>query len=214
MLDGLDFVALAVKHEQLAHELWFYKDGPSPFDRRRMTLGLAAVLWRWLREHEACVARKCGVEGFPLVTTVPSTNGRLEHPLVEIVGSIIEPTRDRYRQTLTTAPTSNTTRTFSCDRFSVDDSQSGGPVLLIDDTFTTGSRVQSAACALKKAGYGPIGAVVIGRHFSMEQGGEFGQAAKNYYSMSKKLGWDWRRCCLGDDRDPVAPEGSHDDAAG
>jgi hypothetical protein len=213
MLDGLDFVALAVKHEQLAHELWFYKDGPSPLDRRRMTLGLAAVLWRWLREHETCVARKCGVDGFSMVTTVPSTTDRAEHPLVEIVGSIIEPTRDRYRQILTTAPASSNARTFSCDRFSVDGGQSGEPVLLIDDTFTTGSRVQSAACALKKAGYGPIGAVVIGRHFGMEQGGEFRKAAKNYYSMSKKLGWDWHRCCLCDDRNPWALVDSHDGAA-
>ena len=87
-IDALDFIALAVKHEQLAHELWFYKDGNSVVDRRRMTLGLAAVLWRWLRLHESCVVSRCNVDDFPVVTTVPSTNARAAHPLVEIVSSV------------------------------------------------------------------------------------------------------------------------------
>jgi orotate phosphoribosyltransferase len=37
-------------------------------------------------------------------------------------------------------------------------------VLLIDDTWTTGSGAQSAAAALRQAGAGPVAAVVIGRH--------------------------------------------------
>ncbi|GAA0950941.1 hypothetical protein GCM10009560_71070 [Nonomuraea longicatena] len=40
----------------------------------------------------------------------------------------------------------------------------GAGVLLLDDTWTTGARVQSAAYALKQAGAHRVAAVVLGRH--------------------------------------------------
>jgi orotate phosphoribosyltransferase len=39
-------------------------------------------------------------------------------------------------------------------------------VLLIDDTWTSGASIQSAAGALRVAGSGPVGALVLGRHIS------------------------------------------------
>jgi adenine/guanine phosphoribosyltransferase-like PRPP-binding protein len=41
-------------------------------------------------------------------------------------------------------------------------------VLLIDDTWTTGSNAQSAAFALKDAGASTVGFVVIGRYVARE----------------------------------------------
>ncbi len=42
----------------------------------------------------------------------------------------------------------------------------GARVLLLDDTWTTGASVQSAAMALRGAGAGAVAAVVLGRHLA------------------------------------------------
>jgi orotate phosphoribosyltransferase len=59
-------------------------------------------------------------------------------------------------------------RAFSAEKYEPTIAIEGKSVLLIDDTWTTGANAQSAAAALKAAGAGPIGAVVIGRHVNRE----------------------------------------------
>jgi hypothetical protein len=49
-------IALAVKREQLAHELWHYKYDVDPSVRARLTMRLGAVLWRFLGQHEKHIA--------------------------------------------------------------------------------------------------------------------------------------------------------------
>src|SRR5262245_12140900 len=49
-------IALAVKREQLAHELWHYKYDSDASVRTRLGVRLAAVLWRFLGGHEVHVA--------------------------------------------------------------------------------------------------------------------------------------------------------------
>src|SRR4051812_16094539 len=70
--DAVAFVALAVKGEQLARDLWVYKSNYTDAARQRPFYGLAALLWRWLSDHEACLAAASGVSEFAVVTTVPS----------------------------------------------------------------------------------------------------------------------------------------------
>ena len=41
-------IALAVKRQQLAHELWHYKYDADGGVRRRLEMRLAALLWRFL----------------------------------------------------------------------------------------------------------------------------------------------------------------------
>jgi orotate phosphoribosyltransferase len=55
-------------------------------------------------------------------------------------------------------------RTFDARKYDVARTLGGEAVLLIDDTWTTGSGAQSAAAALRGAGAGPVAAVVLGRH--------------------------------------------------
>ena len=94
-------IALAVKREQLAHELWHYKYDDDARAREWLEVRLAAVLWRFLADHEACVARACGSDGFGVVTTVPGTrSGGAEHPLVRMVGSTVGHTRQRFQRLL------------------------------------------------------------------------------------------------------------------
>ncbi len=75
-------IALAVKRQQLAHELWHYKYDADATVRRRLEIRLAALLWRFLGQHETHVAEAAGVSRFDIVTTVPGTRPRDDdHPL-------------------------------------------------------------------------------------------------------------------------------------
>ena len=199
--DAIGFVSLAVRRESLANELWRYKDAVSEVERDRLSKELTALLWRWLLQHESCVERTAGVDGFPVVTSIPSTKNRTAHPLETIVKSTIPLTRHRYRALLQPAPGHGDDRKYSSDRFIARDVEPGQPVLVVDDTFTTGSRIQGAASALKAAGSGPVGAIVIGRHFRFDNlKDDFAEAAHRYLLRSRALNWDWDACCLCDGR--------------
>ena len=198
--DAVSSVALSVAGEQFARDLSVYKNGPASV-RERLHFGLAAVAWRWLVKHEDCVADAVGVERFPVVTTVPTTSGRASHPLPRILGQLVGATSERYRELLRPNLAVEAGREARIDRFlPIADVPDGLPILVIDDTWTTGGHAQSAAAALKRAGAGRIGVVALGRHF--RRGGEepYGPAAEAYYKRSRQLGWDWDKCPLCDDR--------------
>jgi adenine/guanine phosphoribosyltransferase-like PRPP-binding protein len=90
-------------------------------------------------------------------------------------------------------------RSFSLDRYVAETSLSGEPVLLIDDTWTTGSSAQSAAATLKAAGAGVVAAVVIGRHVNREWN-------ENDRRLRALPPFDWNRCALcGPAAAPVRP---------
>jgi predicted amidophosphoribosyltransferase len=188
-------IALAVKHEQLAHELWHYKYDADTSVRGRLAIRLAAVLWRFLAFHEGHVAKAVNVAGFDIVTTVPGTRPRTdEHPLVTIVSRIGQ-TRDRYEQMLAPGPAASTEgRAVLPDRYQPTRTLAEHPsVLLVDDTWTTGGRAQSAAIALREAGAAQVAVVVIGRHFDRAFG-----TGDAYYQRARSLKFTWDRCCLED----------------
>lgn len=186
-------ISIAVKGEQLAAELWRYKNQSDPKARQVLKLRLAAVLWRFLDGHEACVADAIGVRKFDLAATVPSTSGRGDHPLRQIVETIIEPTRDRYEDLLIPNPSVPSNRDVRMDRFVVPDGAdlAGKSVLLIDDTWTTGGHAQSAAVALKQARAARVGVIVIGRHFDPSFGDNL-----RYLRAARKARFSWDECCV------------------
>jgi hypothetical protein len=187
-------IALAVKREQLAHELWHYKYSPDQSVRARLEIKLAAVLWRFLGQHEECIGRICRVRGFDIVTTVPGTRPRPnKHPLEQIVGTIVGQTSDRFEQLLVLGDSAHISgRDVRASRYRPSRALSEGQaVLLIDDTWTTGGRAQSAAIALRDAGATTVAVVVIGRHFDRAFG-----PGDAYYKTAKARGFTWDRCCL------------------
>lgn len=145
-----------------------YKDGSSAAIRRHAAVRLAAILWRFLREHEGCVARAARVDGFDLVTTVPSSSPeRDRHSAFAELTGWIEPIKARLCRTL--APTGEVEgREFAANRFAPTDELSSDSVLLLDDTWATGGHAQSAAHALTAAGARKVALVVIGRHVRPE----------------------------------------------
>jgi predicted amidophosphoribosyltransferase len=165
--NGLDVVVPITYSEHLGQihlALRNYKDGNSDSIRRHDAIRLAAILWRFLRDHEACVAHAAGADGFDLVTIVPSSSPERDKqsPFAKLTGWI-EPIKSRLSRTL--EPTGEVEgRDFDPNRFRSIADLSGKSVLLLDDTWATGGHAQSAAYALTAAGAQKVALVVIGRH--------------------------------------------------
>jgi hypothetical protein len=190
-LDVVSPISYSVAREQLHHALGSYKRLTGEV-ARRLAADLAAVLWRYLEAHEGCAARAAGASAFGLVTTVPSGDRERDerHPLRRIVGEIAGPTRGRYARLLERSRLVVPTREFHRDKFRALRVLSGESVLLIDDTWTTGSSAQSAAAALKSAGAGAVAAVVIGRHLNRE----WHENDRRLRGITRPF--DWSRCAL------------------
>ena len=191
VLDAVAPISYSVAGEQLHHALASYKrlDGEVA---RRLGAVLAAILWRFLSEHERCLAKTAGTSGFGLVTTVPSGDRDRDerHPLRWVVGELVGPTRDRHKRLLRRTCVALPPRAFSEKKFEVTGRLENDAVLLIDDMWTTGASIQSAAAALKAAGAGHVGAVVIGRHLNRE----WRQNDRRLRGIQQPF--DWSKCAL------------------
>lgn len=158
---------------------------------RQFTIELAAVLWRFLARHESCLARRTGVDGFPVVTTVPSSSTERDntHPLHKIVGEIVDHTAARFEQLLRPTGVTVATRAVDPRRYKATRGILGEDVLLIDDTWTTGASAESAARVLKDAGAGVVALVVVGRHIRTE-------FANNAQRLEQLPRFSWERCAF------------------
>jgi predicted amidophosphoribosyltransferase len=190
-LDAMVPIAYSVAHEQLHHALRAYKRLPDRI-ARRFQIELAAVVWRYLDDHERCLAQAAGVRRFELVTAVPSGSRERErhHPLPRMLATLIAPVRDRYETLLTRSDKAAAPRQFSPAKFNAGRKLNGQTVLLIDDVWTTGASVRSAAAALKEAGASAVAALVIGRHLH-----------RDWSHNDRRLGrlgrpFNWQRCAL------------------
>ena len=197
-LDVVSPISYSVAQEQLHHALASYKRLTGEV-ARRLRAELAAVLWRHLTEHEGCLAQAAGAEAFELVTAVPSGDRErdAQQPLRRIVAEIVGPTLTRHERLLERSHVPVTAREFQRDKFRAIRPLNGEAVLLIDDTWTTGSSAQSAAAALKSAGAGPVAAIVIGRHLNRE----WHQNDRRLRGITRPF--DWSRCTVCSD--PMPP---------
>lgn len=189
-LDAIAPISYSVAHEQLHHVLVTYKRLGGPVGDR-MRLELAAVLWRYLARHEACLAAEAGVAAFDSVTTVPSGKPERtgQHPLRTVVGELCGPTRERYEDLLVRASGPAAEHDFDPHKFEPSARLSGESVLLVDDTWTTGASAQSAAAALKRAGARKVGLVVVGRHVKRAW-------QDNGARLAAVAPYDWDACAL------------------
>jgi predicted amidophosphoribosyltransferase len=182
-------ISYSVGHEYLHHILADYKRTRGlPAD---LAAGqVAAMLSMFLARHEACVARAAGVPAFGLVTTVPSSDSHRDehHPLRRLVGEQVPQTGGRHERLLRRTSVPLEPRAFDARRYRAVRPLEGESVLLIDDTWTTGASMQSAAAALKAAGAATVAAIVVGRHVNREWG-------ENDRRLDA-LPFNWSRCPL------------------
>lgn len=185
LLDVMIPISYSVAGEQLHHVLAGYKRLSGPV-ARRMTMGLAAVLWRWLEGHERCLADAAGVDRFTVVTSVPSSGER--RVLQDLVSGLVGPAKGRYAPVLSRSGVEVTPHRFDSRRYAVDGKLDGERVLLIDDMWTTGSNAQSAAAALKAAGAGTVAALAVGRHVHRD----WGRCDAQLNALARP--YDWGSC--------------------
>lgn len=201
MVDVAVPISYSVAHEQLHHALASYKRLLGPAGRRLATQ-LAAVLWRFLAQHERCLASAIETQTFRVVTTVPSSDsGRDDdHPLRWIVAQAVGPTRERYERLLRRSNLPVAPHHFAYAKYEPLRRLASEPILLIDDTWTAGANAQSAAAALKAAGAGAVAALVIGRHVNRDW-------HQNDQHLQALPPFDWRRCALcGPAAETLAPQ--------
>jgi hypothetical protein len=162
-------ISYAIKGQQHAHNLAAYKGwgGSST-----VQANLLALLVVFLADHGRCAVRAARATTPVGAAVVPSTRGRPgPHPLERLISDRIALP---WIPLVPNGSVGGESRAFHRDWFSVADSPvelTGQTVLLLDDTWTTGSRVQSAACTLKEAGAAKVVAVVLGRHVNPEYAG-------------------------------------------
>jgi predicted amidophosphoribosyltransferase len=191
-LDAVAPISYSIAGEQLHHALAAYKRVNGEVGRRLATQ-LAAVLWRFLQEHERCIARAAGTERFDVVTTVPSGDPARDerHPLQHIVAELVGLTRDRHQRLLRPARAPANPHEYNPAKYEPLGTFGDHAVLLVDDTWTTGASAQSAAAALKEAGAGRVAALVIGRHVNRK----WHENDRRLNAMARPFNWSTCPLC-------------------
>jgi len=157
-------VAFAIKGGAYARRLWQYKSARLTAAAAESAAAvLRAMLLVFLRDHGPCLWRAAGTAGPTHLAVVPTGRGRQgPHPLRALVAGYVA----RPWVALTARPAGELVRDLDPERFRSAPAL-GARVLLIDDTWTTGSSAQSAAMALRAAGAKAVVTVVLGRHVTV-----------------------------------------------
>ncbi|GAA0225425.1 hypothetical protein GCM10010492_24520 [Saccharothrix mutabilis subsp. mutabilis] len=180
-------ISLAISGGQLTRELSGYKYNDSPQVRKEFAYNLASTLAVFLATHEGCLATAVGVRVFDLVTIVPGTRQRSgQHPLAEILGKTVMRTSGRFADTMA-ATGGNDHLTVRPGSVTVHTTVAGRVVLLVDDTWTSGASLQSAAIALKRAGARRVAGLVIGRRLDAD---DLTAAEVLEFARTHQFGWD------------------------
>jgi hypothetical protein len=176
-------VSYAFKGGPHAANLWRYKSQLP--DAAAAVATLLSLLLVFLRDHGSCAWRAAGSGPPTHVATVPSTRGRPgPHPLQAMLGHCLRlpqarlalacparpgqpgPPGDPRPPGLLSPPDppEPDDRELQPGLFTAEGRLDRARLLLIDDTWTTGARAQSAAAAAKLAGASGVTTVVLGRH--------------------------------------------------
>lgn len=159
----------AIGGTQSATLLRHYKDDPVRKVRERHALVINWLLYLGISEHQRCIGV---VTGMPVSVrlAIPSMAGRSGvHPftvLAQRMNAVAQSVE------LMPAPGAACDRAVSGAKFVLEPAVrlDGQHVLVIDDTWTTGSNAQSAALTLRGAGAERVSVMVVGRWLSVGYG--------------------------------------------
>jgi len=160
LADAVAPVAYAVKGSPLARDLWLYKAGRP--ESAAAGARLLLLLLVFLHDHGSWVWRQAGMARPSHACVVPSGRGRAgPHPLQALAAPFLALPWVSLRPRPGGDPWA---RSLDPGRFRAGPRLTGSEILLLDDTWASGSSAQSAAGALKQAGARSVAVVVIGRH--------------------------------------------------
>ena len=186
LADAVVPISYAVKGTAFAADLWRYKSGGSPAAART---SLLALLLAFLRDHGGCVWRQAGMAAPGCLAVVPTGGGRPgPHPLLELAAPYL-----RLPQARLAIRPGRQGRDPDPSRFYTERGRLHANVLLLEDSWVSGSSAQSAAAALKRAGARRVAVIVLGRH--LDPAGRFGAPLA---ARLAELPYDPGRCAVHD----------------
>jgi predicted amidophosphoribosyltransferase len=127
--------------------------------RDRAGKSVAAIFVRYLLEHRAALQTTLG--DWHDIVAVPSSHAPGSSPLVDAINTFAPQLVDIQVAPLVDG--AKIDRRASTHRFVATQEGSGRRVLLVDDTYTTGATVQSAAHTLRVAGFEVIAIICVAR---------------------------------------------------
>jgi len=153
-------LSYALDASQMYRDLRQYKEDPPRGGPGTPSFGrLACLLYLTGYYHGHCI-NAISIQPISMAAVVPSTGGRINHPLPQLVRHLwpgpvagvtyVENTDERRRA-------------YRPEHFRIDAPVTGAHVLLLDDTWVTGSASQSVAGALKLAGAAEVTIMALGR---------------------------------------------------
>lgn len=158
---------------QSAQTMRLYKSS-SPPERSVADVHLLTNIVTWI--HDDCMREAEGGQEWDATTYVPSRTPRPgHHPVAKVTTTVARLVGDapdengnrRIRRRRIGVGTLDAPRTADADRFAVPDPVrrivDGKRVLLVDDMWTTGTSIQSAAAALKLAGAATVTGLCVSR---------------------------------------------------
>lgn len=170
VLDGFVPMCYSI-HHGLEGLLWCAKNEP---DDAWLRLPLSSLLWSFTHKHLKCIEDAYG-GGFDVRVVIPShssTRGGVNH-LERVVKAVPRMAKQWefgvLRKSLLSKADSRR-RKIVPNLFAADGSVAGKRVLLLDDTFTSGGTMASAAYALKDAGAAAVVGLAFGRQLHVGWG--------------------------------------------
>jgi predicted amidophosphoribosyltransferase len=176
---------------QLYFSLRDYKSDRLAADvKAEHSLLLAATLQRFLRDHRQHIVAAAGGVDWDAIQVVPSSRAdRPNHPLETVIRGTVH--RDELAQLVTRTGEPIGHNQPNAAAFAPTGNVQGRRVLIVDDTFTTGARVQSVAAALTNAGATVVAAVPIGRVIDTDL-----EEKAAFWRRQRAIAFDFGRCCL------------------
>jgi hypothetical protein len=165
MADVVAPLTYAIGNTQSATLLRHYKNDPVRKVRERHSLIINWIVFLGITLHERCIATAAG-RPVSLRLVIPSLTSRPGvHPFLEIARAI---NAVGDSAALVPAPNAMCDRIVGAGKFLLqpDIGLEGQHVLILDDTWTTGSNAQSAALTLRRAGASAVSVMIVGRWLS------------------------------------------------
>jgi hypothetical protein len=182
-------MSLYALRSQLHFVLRHYKSGVYPHRQRELGLQVAALLSHFILRHRSCISDAAGGD-WNIITNVPSTSRAGEHPLVAALRRV--PAVFADYQALLRRGAATIDHTHADDGgFRAVRRLDGERVLLVDDTFTSGARAQSAASALAHAGALVVAIVPVGRVINPDY-----QHNQEWWDHQRNVRFSFGTCCL------------------
>jgi hypothetical protein len=180
----LDLISLYRKPSELREWLTCYKgrlDGSDPFIPEYVDI-VRAMLARFFQEHGDRMSARAPAD---CIVVVPSTHRPPPHPLHTILADLgmQVPLRTLLRRGDGDLGFNRPARSG----FAIAEKCSPQRVLLVDDVYTTGARINSAAVALADGGHELCGAFVMARRVNPD----YQPAAAAFWEQQSAHPFDW-----------------------